>query len=76
LSYSSSDEKLYVEFEIYINEDDIEDEYDLDYEIIDRDEDDEEVADAGFDMQVEIEDNEDNFDWDELEYTGVYDLES
>jgi len=71
-SYSKTDSELAAEFEIKIDEEDSEENYSVDLEIVENDED-EEVADDKISVDVNIVSNDDDFDWNEIEYSSYYD---
>jgi hypothetical protein len=70
-SYDENEEMFIVEFIIDIDEEDIEDEYDIELYIEDEDED--EVYDDDFEIEVDTLIKEDDFDWGDLEVTANYD---
>jgi len=74
--YNIDEEELVVILDISIDEQDIRDEYEIEFEVVNKDLDDEEVADSEFEFDVDIISEDDDFDWDELEIVAVYDEDS
>jgi len=70
-TYKDSEDRIEAKFTLDIDEDDIENDYDIDYEILNSDED--EVQDSRLEIDVDILSNEDEFDWDDIEYSSEYD---
>jgi len=75
-SYNDDEQELSVILDISIDENDIRDEYEIEYEIFNKDLDDEEVADSELDFDVDIVSEDDNFDWDDIDVVAVYDEDS
>lgn len=66
LSYSSSSDFLYFTYSIDIDEDDLEEKYEIDFEIINEDENDDEYSDS---LDIDV----NNFlDWSDVEVTDSY----
>lgn len=71
--WDDDEEEFYVEVSTSIDEDDIEDEYDIDFEVFNTDLDDDKVWSGDLEFDVEIISEDDDFDWDDIEYTAIYD---
>lgn len=71
--YDEDESELSFSFDTPVDEDDIEDEYEIEYEVFNTDLDDEEVGDWDVEFDVNITGTNDDFDWDKLEYTAIYD---
>ncbi len=71
-SYSSSSEKLTADFTLDIDKEDIEDNYRIDFTV--EDEDGKEVEDDR--IEIDVENDSDDFDWKDLDFTSSYNEDS
>jgi transcription initiation factor IIF auxiliary subunit len=67
--YDEDEEELSITFDTRIDDEDIEDEYEVDIEVFNKDLDDEEVGDEKIEFEVEMIAKEDDLDWYDLEAT-------
>ncbi len=72
-SYDEDESELSFSFDTPVDKDEIEDEYDIGFEVFNTDLDDEEVWDGDLEFEVEIIWSSDDLDWDKLDYTALYD---
>lgn len=72
LKYDEDEEELRAIFEIDVLKSAIEDDYRLDYRILDWSE---EIDDGRLDIEIDVESSSDDFDWDDLGYSSEYDEE-
>jgi hypothetical protein len=71
--YDEDEEELSFSFDTPMDEDDIESDYEVDFEVYNIDLDDEKVGDEEIEFDVEMISQEDDLDWDKITATGIYD---